>query len=283
MSWWLAVVAEADDVTFHSIPFRSVFHRSDPRHVTREIVVVSIEACLVVKTNWSHLLISQPVSFVSSTLFAWSILLGSGWRQAWSNGLRDVWQSSFSASSKSSSAWKTSRPLYALLWLCSRPNAPARLLGCLLRCRRRRVCCLRRGCFVRARWGLGWCAQSCRLPGSRSGSWGSTTALFPTLAACAAAWPLPVSLVVSVWSSSSSVGVDWSFFFSSVIVHVPAFDAVQTRLVRRFLKVKCWPKNLIFPSGCGASMFVPWTATVLPLPRFDVVLEIIGFSWGVPS
>ena len=39
-------------------------------------------------------------------------------------------------------------------------------------------------------------------------------------------------------------------------------------------------KYLIFPSARRISVFIPRTATVLPLPRFDVVLEMIWVFVG---
>ena len=103
--------------------------------------------------------------------------------------------------------------------------------------------------------------------------------------------------------------VVWSFFFiSSVIVHVPdpyrsdgatvpskslslslggylgdvnscqwLVNDAHAHLMwsnstrTALLKVVSWPRYLILPPGGRTSMFIPWTATVLPLPRFDVV------------
>ena len=58
------------------------------------------------------------------------------------------------AAHRSSALW--------LLSLCSRPMVPVRTLARRLKLRRRRGCCLRRGCVLLARWGLGGWVQWCR-------------------------------------------------------------------------------------------------------------------------
>ena len=140
------------------------------------------------------------------------------------------------------------------------------------------------------------------------------------LAASAAVLLLPVLSLCLLIIRRCAV---WRFFFSStVIVHVPdalrsdgvtlaskswsrslsvhfgdvnaclwRVNVAHAHLMRcsdstctAFLKVMSWPRCLISPSGGRISMFIPCTATVLPLPRIDVVLEIIwvfaGWSCG---
>ena len=66
-----------------SIAFRfELFRRGEPGRVAREIVVVSVGSVWLSVISW-------PVFLVSSTFFAWLILLGSSWRQAWSQ--RSPW------------------------------------------------------------------------------------------------------------------------------------------------------------------------------------------------
>ena len=82
-------------------------------------------------------------------------------------------------------------------------------------------CCLREGCFFVLGEVLVGCALSCRPPVRCRGSWGSTSAVLSTLAACAAARPLPVFQFVCMIILIIRRSVVWTFFISSIIVHVP--------------------------------------------------------------
>ena len=70
--------------------------------VRSSLSLLALSGCKYMLRSSSHLLAGLPCG----NLFDWLILLGSTWRQAWSNSVRGAWQSSLPASKE--------------IWLCLR-------------------------------------------------------------------------------------------------------------------------------------------------------------------